>query len=61
MKKHIQYIFWLWSDLGIRCAMRARQPMMGNQISEPYQFKTEVYAKRPWFVNSIPQSQVCVK
>ena len=21
-KKHIEYILWLWSDLGIRCAMR---------------------------------------
>ena len=32
--------------------------MMGNQISEPYQSKTEVHAKRPWFINNTPQSHV---
>jgi hypothetical protein len=61
MKKHIKYILWLWFDLGIRCAMRAGQPVTGNQISELYQSKTEVHAKRPWFVNNTPQSHVCVK
>jgi hypothetical protein len=23
--------------------------------------KTEVYAKRPWFINNTPQSHVCAK
>jgi hypothetical protein len=36
--------------------MRAGQSMMGNQISELYQSKTEVYAKRPWFTNNTPQN-----
>jgi hypothetical protein len=57
-KKYIKYIVWLWSDLGIRYAMRASQPMTGNHISELYQSKTEVYAKRLWFVNKAPQSHV---
>jgi hypothetical protein len=35
--------------------------MTGNQILEQYQSKTEVYAKRPWFINNTPQSHVCAK
>jgi hypothetical protein len=61
MKKHIEYILWLWFDLEIRCAMRAGQSMMGNQISELYQSKTGVYARRLWFINNTPQSHVCAK
>jgi hypothetical protein len=61
MKKYMEYILWLWSDLGIRCAMRAGQSMTGNQISELYQSKTEVYAKRSRFINNTPQSHVCAK
>ena len=61
MNKFIQYILWLWSDLGIRCAMRAGQSMTSNQISEPYQSKAQVYVKRLCFVNNIPQSHVCAK
>jgi hypothetical protein len=61
MKKNFKYKLWLWSDLGTRCIMRASQSMTGNQISELYQYKTEVYAKRPWFINNTPQSHVCAK
>ena len=61
IKKHFKYILWPLSDLGIRCAMRAGQSMMGNQISELYQSKTGVYARRLWFINNTPQSHVCVK
>jgi hypothetical protein len=32
--KNSKYILWLWSDLGIRCSMRAGSPMMGNQIPD---------------------------
>jgi hypothetical protein len=35
--------------------------MTGSQILEPYQSKTEVHAKRPWFVNNTPQSHVLCK
>jgi hypothetical protein len=35
--------------------------MTGNQISKPYQTKTEVCAKRPWFINNTPQSHVYTK
>ena len=50
IKKHSKYILWLWSELGIRCAMRARQSKTGTQISEPCQSETEVHAKRPWLL-----------
>jgi hypothetical protein len=56
------YSVWLWSDLGIRCAMRAGQSMMGNQILEPYQSKTERYMSRGRGLLIIKlQSHVCVK
>jgi hypothetical protein len=61
MKKHFKYILWLWSELGIRCAMRAGLSKMGTQISEPYQSKTEVHAKRPWLLITHHRAMYCVK
>ena len=60
MEKHFKYILWLWSELGIRCAIRAGQSKMGTQISGPYQSKTEVQAKRPWLLIH-HRAMFCVK
>ena len=41
--------------------MRAGQSMTGTQISEPYQSKTEVHAKRPWLLITHHRAMFCVK
>jgi hypothetical protein len=60
MKTHFKYILWLWSELGIRCAMRARQSKTGTQTLESYRSKTEVQAKRPWLLIH-HRAMFCVK
>ena len=41
--------------------MRAGQSKMGTQISEPYQFKKEVHAKRPWLLITHHRAMFCMK
>jgi hypothetical protein len=41
--------------------MRAGQSMMDIQISEPYQSKTEVHAKRPWLLITHHRAMFYVK